>query len=103
MIGSDRLAAPSLLPYELASVGRKKLRQGLLTAEQVRMGLDDFAATDVELHDVPAAAILECAERLGLSAYDASYVWLARELGADLLTLDAKLARAAGVLKADER
>lgn len=33
--------------------------------------------------------------RTGLSAYDASYLWLAKELGAGLVTLDRRLARAA--------
>jgi predicted nucleic acid-binding protein len=30
----------------------------------------------------------------GLSAYDASYLWLARRLGAELVTLDKQLAKA---------
>ena len=31
----------------------------------------------------------------GLTAYDASYLWLSRQLGAELVTLDRRLAKAA--------
>jgi predicted nucleic acid-binding protein len=34
------------------------------------------------------------AETTGLTAYDAAYLWLARHLGAGLVTLDCKLAAA---------
>jgi predicted nucleic acid-binding protein len=37
---------------------------------------------------------LELAAATGLTAYDASYLWLARRLGADLVTLDKQLAKA---------
>lgn len=46
-------------------------------------------------HDVQVLETIELARRTGLSAYDASYLWLARHLGAELVTLDAKLANAA--------
>ena len=38
--------------------------------------------------------VLELAEATGLTAYDASYLWLARSLGGELVTLDLKLAAA---------
>ncbi len=38
---------------------------------------------------------LDLATETGLTAYDASYLWLARQLGAELVTLDQQLARAA--------
>ncbi len=40
------------------------------------------------------AATLDLAEAAGLTAYDASRLWLARSLGAELVTLDRKLAAA---------
>ncbi|MBV8446586.1 MAG: type II toxin-antitoxin system VapC family toxin [Hyphomicrobiales bacterium] len=43
---------------------------------------------------VDIAATLDLAETAGLTAYDASYLWLARVLGAELVTLDRKLAAA---------
>ena len=41
------------------------------------------------------AQLLGLAERIGLTAYDASYLWLARRTGAELVTLDRRLAAAA--------
>jgi predicted nucleic acid-binding protein len=41
---------------------------------------------------------LQLAARFGLSSYDASYLWLARELNAELVTLHQHLARAAAGL-----
>jgi predicted nucleic acid-binding protein len=41
--------------------------------------------------------VLELAESTGLTAYDASYLWLARELSAELVTLDGQLAKAAAL------
>ncbi len=38
---------------------------------------------------------LELALTTGLTAYDASYLWLTRQLGAELVTLDKQLATAA--------
>jgi predicted nucleic acid-binding protein len=38
---------------------------------------------------------LELALDSGLTVYDASYLWLARQLGAELVTLDKELGRAA--------
>lgn len=46
------------------------------------------------------AAVLDLAEATGLTAYDASYLWLARSLDGELVTLDRKLA---GALQKSER
>ena len=48
----------------------------------------------VETVAVDQAEILDLAETTGLTAYDASYLWLARALDAELVTLDRKLAAA---------
>ncbi len=39
--------------------------------------------------------VVSLALATGLTAYDASYLWLARLLGAELVTLDRRLAAAA--------
>jgi predicted nucleic acid-binding protein len=39
--------------------------------------------------------VVALAEATGLTAYDACYLWLARTLRADLITLDRRLAAAA--------
>ena len=38
-------------------------------------------------------AVLDLALATGLTAYDASYLWLSSHLGAELVTLDRQLAR----------
>lgn len=45
----------------------------------------------VEAVSVDADAVVELALSTGLTAYDASYLWLARRFGADLVTLDKAL------------
>jgi predicted nucleic acid-binding protein len=90
------VAAPVLLKTELASVARKKARRHPTDAARI------FAALDLALddrsglvwHDVNAVDVAILAHATGLTVYDASYVWLAGLLGADLVTLDARLAAA---------
>ena len=94
LLAQKAVHAPSLLPYELASVGLKKQQAGATQAE-VDTALTSFAELRIELHPAPAAAVSGLAARYKLSAYDAAYLWLAAELQAPLLTFDQRLARAA--------
>ncbi len=94
-IDDESLAAPRLLPFELANTAWKKMRRAPgaadLLAEQLRDGLElPIALMDVDHLEVAALAMA-----LDLTAYDASYLWLARALDAELVTLDKKLAVAA--------
>jgi predicted nucleic acid-binding protein len=93
-LGAVPLAAPALIELELANTCLKKCRRApeerarLLAAFALRsrLGITSFA--------VPAGATVELALATGLSAYDAAYLWLARHLGAPLVTLDSRLAAA---------
>jgi predicted nucleic acid-binding protein len=51
----------------------------------------------IEVVAIDGDAVVALAENTGLTAYDASYLWLARELRADLVTLDAALAAASAM------
>ena len=88
------LHAPGLIGFEVANACLKKIRaapgerQPLLEA----FALLDALPISLETVDLDAAIVL--AERTKLTLYDASYLWLARALGAELVTLDDKLARA---------
>ena len=90
-----RLLAPALLGFELANVCLIKTRRhpeqkpSLVAAFRLRdrLRLEEVAVD----HD----GVLELAAATGLTAYDASYLWLARQLGAELVTLDRRLAAAA--------
>ena len=48
----------------------------------------------------PSADLLSLALETGLTAYDASYLWVAKSLGCELLTFDEQLARAARTAQA---
>lgn len=89
------LNAPFLLEIEITSVAVKKHKQGL--HELVAEGLASFKALNVALHQIRPADVLALALQYRLSAYDASYLWLAAELKAPLATFDEKLADAARI------
>ncbi|MGH6681519.1 MAG: type II toxin-antitoxin system VapC family toxin [Bradyrhizobium sp.] len=93
-LGDARLAAPGLLAFELANVCLVKARRhpeqqpALMAAFRLRdrLGVEEVAVD----HD----RALELAAATGLTAYDASYLWLSQQLGAELVTLDQQLAKA---------
>jgi predicted nucleic acid-binding protein len=89
----SELHAPYLLQYELANVALKKLRQGF--EEVSRAGLQRALEIDVDLHRIEIQEVAALANQYRLSAYDASYLWLAADLRAPLATFDEKLAAAA--------
>ena len=94
MLMDRALHAPTLLPYELASVASKKQRAGA-TQDWVDAALQAYTEQRIDLHAVPPEAAARLAARYALSAYDAAYLWLATELKAPLATFDRKLAEAA--------
>jgi predicted nucleic acid-binding protein len=89
-----RLAAPTLLSYELASVCLKKMKRHPRERADHAQALGRFEEMGIAEAEVDIDGVLLLAERKRLSAYDASYLWLARELGIDLVTLDRRLAAA---------
>jgi predicted nucleic acid-binding protein len=90
------LSAPHLLDYEMASVALKKLRRERLAESTVAESLETYAALAIERYAVATGVVLSLAQRCGLTAYDAAYLWLAEQLEAPLATFDDQLARAAG-------
>ena len=87
-----RLAAPSLLDYETANVCLTKIRRQPDQRDTLRAAFRLARRLNIEAVAVDHAATLDLAEATGLTAYDASYLWLARSLGGELVTLDRKLA-----------
>ncbi len=89
------LAAPALLPFEMARSFLKKLhrypeQRSLLLAAYRMSGRMEIKQTDVDLN-----AVIAFAEQERITVYDATYLWLSHRLGAEIVTLDKKLAEAA--------
>jgi predicted nucleic acid-binding protein len=93
-IGDRRLVAPSLLPYELGNVLVVKTRRYPDLADELGQAFSFFEMLDVQLVDVPGEDAARLALETQLTAYDAAYLFLARQLDVDLVTLDRKLGRA---------
>ena len=92
--------APTLLKFELANTALKKARRHKSDAARVLAALSAArdSWTDISWREVDVADVALVAHATGLSAYDASYLWLAGSLGADLVTLDRRLAKAADAI-----
>ena len=101
-LGRREMLAPTLLPYEIASIGLKKLRLHPALGRMIRDGLGVFGRLDVRLVAVPTDEVVELAGRESLTAYDAAYLWLARTLGCELVTLDGGLEAAAAGRDGDD-
>lgn len=95
-VAGSTLAAPELALFEAANVLRLQAGSGRLSATEATLAHADLLSLPLTLW--PYAPLAERAWQLrdNLSLYDASYVALAELLGASLVTLDARLARAAG-------
>jgi len=91
------LVAPTLLRYEVANVCVTKLRRHVELWAELNQMFDVFWDMEIDFVDVIYPDILELAYRKNLSAYDASYLWLAQRLDAELITLDRRLADAAAL------
>jgi predicted nucleic acid-binding protein len=91
-----RVHAPTLLRFELANTAWKKTRADAAAAPQIlrALGLVLDGRMEIAWHDVNHTDAVRLARETGLTAYDASYLWLAASLSADLVTLDRRLAAA---------
>ena len=92
--------APELLKLELASVAWKKARNRPADAATILSALSIALDSrwNLNWHDVQPTDVVLVAHATGLSVYDATYLWLAGALGADLVTLDVRLAAAGEAL-----
>ena len=90
-----RLVAPTLLRYEIGSVCLRKIRSHPGQRRSLLEALRLVDEMDLRELPVPVDETVPLARREKLTVYDASYLWLARELAVELVTLDAQLARAA--------
>ncbi len=90
-----QLVAPWLLEYELANVCLVKVRRRPCERDALVRAFHLRHRLHVQMREVDAVGVVAIAEETRLTAYDASYLWLARFLGAELVTLDRRLRAAA--------
>ena len=88
------LHVPALCDVEVAAIFRRALNSGELTADRAADGLIDLVDLPLARHGHAALLGRILQLRANFSAYDATYVALAEQLGAALLTADTPLARA---------
>jgi predicted nucleic acid-binding protein len=89
------LRAPALLPFEVASVAWKKIRMHPRSRAAILAAFDLLPRLRIAPAVCDHPAVLRLADDRGITVYDAAYLWLARELDAELVTLDRTLAEAA--------
>ena len=90
----ETLLAPWLIDAELTSAALKRARKRPEDAPQILVSLQAALTLPLSRVAVPGVEVFVLAARTGLSAYDASYLWLARSRDLELVTLDAELERA---------
>jgi predicted nucleic acid-binding protein len=93
-LNNARLVAPALFDFELANVCLIKSRRHADQREALKRAFQLRHRLGVEEVAVDHDAILDLAAETGLTAYDASYLWTARQFQAELVTLDQQLATA---------
>ena len=96
-MSDQQLHMPHLIDSEIASVLRRKAAAGQVPGDIAANALDTWQRLAATRY--PAAGLLHRIWQLrdNVSAYDATYVALAEQLGCDLLTADTRLGRAPGI------
>ena len=90
-------AAPMILMSELTNVLLGFVRQGSMTRDQAKAMCDDAAMVlGPRVVSVSADHVMDVALECGLTAYDAEFVVVARELGVRLATGDRAILKGAG-------
>lgn len=93
---SDHLAAPHLMPVEVASILRRAALAGDVSSDTASLAHADLQALRLDLFPYAPVAPRAWALRENVTPYDAWYVALAELLDAKLATIDRRLARAPG-------
>jgi predicted nucleic acid-binding protein len=98
-LSGSGLVAPALLGFEIGNIAVKKIRRYPQLQKAIAQALDIYARIAIETIPIDLDAVVMLAGQSGLTAYDAAYLWLARHLDAELITLDRRLEAAAKQMK----
>jgi predicted nucleic acid-binding protein len=96
LLATDDLAAPHLMPVEVANVLRRASMAGEISADTAALAHADLLSLRVELFAYEPFATRVWELRENVTTYDGWYVALAESMDATLATLDLRLAKAAG-------
>jgi predicted nucleic acid-binding protein len=96
VLASDDLAAPHLLPVEVASILRRLALHGEISEDAAALAHADLLDLRVALFPYLLHGWRAWELRHNITTYDAWYVALAVSLDVELATLDARLAQAPG-------
>ena len=94
-LGDSPLRAPALIWFELAGICWRKIKAHPAQRDQILSAFRMAGKLAIEIVEVDHWAVVTLADKTGLTNYDASYLWLAGHLKGELITLDAKMQRAA--------
>jgi len=94
LLEGKKLFAPELLKYEITHVAVKKaLLSEAKTTPLILEALVAALSLDICWVDVDCDAVARLALQTGVTAYDASYLYISRLLGLALVTFDEKLGK----------
>ena len=91
----ETLLAPALIDFELMNLAVTKARRRPDLVDKILISVAAALAVPIARITVPGPEVFALAMATGLTAYDASYLWLARSRDAELVTLDRALMRLA--------
>jgi len=94
---SDALAAPHLMPVEVANILRRSTTAGEVSTDVASLAHAELLARRIELFPYAPLASRVWELRSNVTSYDAWYVALAEALQAPMVTLDRRLTRASGL------
>ena len=92
------MVAPPLLWFELASICLKKITAHPRQKKELLRALGLTGRLPIQPVEVNQPEVVRLAWQTGLTTYDASYLWLVRQLRGEMVTLDEKLKKMAKIM-----
>ena len=94
LMDGHELQAPLLIVFEILSTCSVKALSFPEKRAIFEEALRKFVRLGIGLHEIDPEEVFDLALHHKLTGYDASYLWLAEKLEAELVTLDRQLERA---------